>query len=190
MNPIIRVCLTVCQLVAGVTARAASHETTALNGRVSVQFPSKPTRETQTVKINAGEVKFESFKARAPGVFMNQLITSYPAAIIRDTKDPVAFIERNATGNEKQKKGAERVHFKEIKESKHWAAEHRFTQPAGKKKDGGRYAAGFAIHRFHLVDSSMVTVFVDMQNELYEKRAKVIDKRIKDFFDSLTIRSN
>ena len=36
----------------------------------------------------------------------------------------------------------------------------------------------------------MVTVFVDMQNELYEKRAKVIDKRIKDFFDSLTIRSN
>lgn len=169
------------------TLHGAGPTTTALAGRVTVEFPSAPKKEVRTVDTKYGTIKFVSFKSRAPGVFLNLLITTFPASVIRSTKDPVAFMERTATGNEKQKHGAKRVYFRELKESNQWAAEHRFTYPSGKNSTGAHYAVGFAIHRYHLVDTSMVTVFVDVLDGMYQKQSEMIDKQIADFFSSLEI---
>jgi len=172
----------------GLTATVdAASKTVALGGKVQVDFPSQPMTEARTVETKFGPIKLESFKARVPGVFLNLLVVTYPAQVIRAQKDPVAFIERTATGHEKQKTGAERIYFKELVKSEQWAAEHRFTYPSGKKSTGERYAKGFALYRYYLVDSSMVTVFVDVLDGTYKARTKEIDERIEDFFSSVQI---
>ncbi|MGB0579083.1 MAG: hypothetical protein ACPGVU_05210 [Limisphaerales bacterium] len=166
----------------------AAYETKALDGRVTVSFPSPFKKSSRTVETKYGEIRLDSYKGKAPGTFMNLLVVTYPDAVMRAQKDPLAFIDRTAAGHEKQKTGSNRVYFRKLKDAKHPAAEHRFTYPTGKNSTGARYAKGFSVYRYYLVDSQMVTVFVDVLDGMYLKRTKVIDQRLEDFFASLKIK--
>jgi hypothetical protein len=115
------------------------------------------------------------------------VITTYPPAVVAANQDPEAFLSTRAEGNEKQKAGAQREYFKPLEDTEQWAAEHRFKYPGGANANGAAYAAGFAVHRYYLVDTSVVALFVDVSDAAYEANPQAIDESLQRFFASLAI---
>jgi hypothetical protein len=159
-----------------------------MNGRVAVTFPATPKHEQQTVEAKVGKVSFDSYKVKSDGVFWNLVITHYPPSVVAGNQDPMAFLQTRAEDNEKQKAGATRDRFKEIGESEYWAAEHRYTYPGETNSQGGKYESGFPLHRYYLIDTSILSVIVALDDAVYNSRSQAIDVSIEQFFSSLMIR--
>ena len=106
----------------------------------------------------------------------------------RRNPEPLPFLRNLAEGHEKQKAGAKRDYLKELEDSEYQAVEHRFAYPSGTNSEGGRYQPGFAVHRHFAVDTSVVSVFVDVADSVRETRSKAIDDAVERFFSSLVIR--
>lgn len=159
----------------------------ALDGRVSVTMPVEPKTESRTVQSKVGPIIFDSKKAATTRGVWNLLVVTYPEDLIASNPDSLAFLERLAEGNEKQKAGMTRDHVKEIENATYPAIEHRFHYPAGRNSEGGMYGAGFAIYRNYLVGNSTCSAFVDVFGSSYDAAPMQLDAEIDRFFSSFEI---
>lgn len=159
---------------------------TALDERVSLEMPGKPTIAKQTANSKFGPIQFVSHKVSENGVYWNLMIVTYPDAVVQANKEPLEFLNHLAAGNEKQKTGSRREYVREIEESEYWSIEHRFRYPSG-RNSAGSYAAGFAIHRHYLTGNSDCWLFVDVADSIYQRQKAAVDADLKRFFDSFEL---
>lgn len=157
-----------------------------LDGRFRAKMPGTPKIEDQTADSELGSITFHSEKVLTPGIVYNVLITTYPEAVISRYDDPLDLLERLAAGHENQKAGAERDHLQQLEGSKKPTIEHRFNYKLGKSPQGEELS-WYAIHRHVLVDNSVCTLFVDVQDAARQRDPAKVDADISRFFDSIQV---
>jgi hypothetical protein len=168
------------------TGARAWHAVTAEKGRFRVMMPLEPVVTRKTSDTSQGPVQFLSHKASAGGVFWNFLLVEYPEAIIEANPDAVAFLNRIAEGNLRQKVGSRQESLRTLDEAGHPAIEQKFRYPAG-RNSLGQYSSGYAIHRLYRVGRHICWLFVDISDAARETNPAQIEADTARFFGSLGI---
>ncbi|GAA5507415.1 SHD1 domain-containing protein [Novipirellula caenicola] len=162
------------------------HTVTAIDGRVRIQLPGKPTRTDQVTPISQGSVTFEIYKVSARGRFWNFHVITYPAAVIDAATDKIEFIARIGNATMRSKSGSESISLTPIKDSAYPAVRLEYRYPPG-KNSAGEYGGGQAMHELYLIENQVVWVFVDVLNAAREVENDKVTAEIKRFFASLVI---
>ncbi|WP_372723409.1 SHD1 domain-containing protein [Novipirellula sp.] len=162
------------------------HTVTAIDGRVRIQLPGKPTRTDQVTPISQGSVTFEIYKVSARGRFWNFYVITYPAAVIDAATDKIEFIARIGNATMRSKAGSESISLTPIEDSAYPAVRLEYRYPPG-KNTAGEYGGGQAMHELYLIENQVVWVFVDVLDAAREVENDKVTAEIKRFFASFVI---
>ncbi len=109
------------------------HTITALEGRVSIQFPGKATKAEQVSQIAEGPVTFVVYKYSARGRFWNFNVVTYPAEVIEAATDKIEFLTRIGSGTMRGKAGSEQLSLTTLKDSAYPAIRFGVSLSVGEK---------------------------------------------------------
>jgi hypothetical protein len=158
----------------------------ALEGRVSIQMPGKPTKTEQVSQIAEGPVTFVVYKYSARGRFWNFHVVTYPAAVIEAATDKIEFLKRICIGTMRGKVGSEQTSFTTLKESAYPAIRFAYRYPPG-KNSAGEYGGGQSTHELYLIGNQVCWAFVDTLDVAREVENDKVTAEIEHFFASLLV---